>query len=53
MSSYWTGQHNVGGMGYALVACGASSGVCGDDMLVVEGSECFIDVSSLSGHKVN
>jgi hypothetical protein len=26
--------------------------VCGDDMLAVEGSDCFVDVSGLAGHKV-
>jgi hypothetical protein len=40
-------------MEYALVDRGANGGVCGDDMLVVEGSERFVDVSDLVGHKVN
>jgi hypothetical protein len=37
--NYWIGQHDVAGMEYALVDYGANGGVCGDDMLVVEGSE--------------
>jgi hypothetical protein len=40
-------------MEYALVDCGANGGVCGDDMLVFEGIESFVDVSGLAGHKVN
>jgi hypothetical protein len=40
-------------MEYALVDCGANGGVCGEDMLVVEGSESFVDDSGLAGHTVN
>jgi hypothetical protein len=47
------GQYDVAGMEYPLVDCGANGGVCGDDMLVVEGSECFVDFSGLVGYKVN
>jgi hypothetical protein len=47
---YWISQHNVAGMEYAPVDRG---GVCGDDMLVVEGSKCIVDVSGLAGYKVN
>jgi hypothetical protein len=50
---YWIGQHDVAGIEYALVDCGANGGVCGDDMLIVEGSECFDFVSGLAGHMVN
>jgi hypothetical protein len=48
--SYWIVQHDVGGMEYALFDCGANSGVCGDDILVVEVSERFVDVSGLAGY---
>jgi hypothetical protein len=51
--NYWSGQHDVGGMEYMLVERGSNGGVCGDYMLVVEGSECFADVTDLAGHKVN
>jgi hypothetical protein len=50
--NYWIGQHDVTGKEYALVDCGANGGVCGEDMLVVEGSEGFIDVSGIAGHTV-
>ena len=51
--NYWIGQHDVTKMEFALVDCGANGGVCGDDMLVLEGSKCFVDVSGLAGHKVS
>jgi hypothetical protein len=51
--NYWIGQHDVSGMEYALVDRGANGGVCGEDMLVVEGSKRFVDVSGLAGHTVN
>ena len=51
--NYWIGQHDVTAMEYALIYCGANDGVCGEDMLVLEGSERFVDVSGLAGHKVN
>ena len=35
--NYWIGQHDVAAMEYALVDRGANGGVCGDDMLVLEG----------------
>jgi hypothetical protein len=50
--NYWIGQHDVAGMEYALIDRGANGGVCGEDMLVVEGSERFVDVSCLAGHTV-
>jgi hypothetical protein len=50
---YWIGQHNITAMEHALVDCSANGGICGDDMLVLEGSERFVDVSGLAGHKVS
>jgi hypothetical protein len=40
-------------IGLALVDHDANGGVCGDGMLVVEGSKRFVDVSDLAEHKVN
>jgi hypothetical protein len=37
----------------ALVDRGANGGICGDDMRVLEGSERFVDVFGLAGHKVS
>jgi hypothetical protein len=37
----------------ALIDCGANGCVCGDDILVLEGSECFVDVSGLSSYSEN
>jgi hypothetical protein len=37
----------------ALIDRGANGGICGDDMLVLEGSDCFVDVFGLAGHKVS
>jgi hypothetical protein len=45
------GQHNVVKVEKALVNCGASRGIVGDDMLVLEGNEHFVDVSGLDRHK--
>jgi hypothetical protein len=42
----------VGDMEYALVDRGANGGIWRTDMLVLEGSERFVDVVGLSGHKV-
>jgi hypothetical protein len=36
-----------------LINCGANVCVCGDDMLVHEGSERFADVGGLGGHCEN
>jgi hypothetical protein len=47
------GQHDVGDMEYALVDRGANGDICGTDMLVIEGSERFVDVIGLAGHKVS
>jgi hypothetical protein len=41
---YCMGQHTISDMDYALVNRGANSGICGTDMLVLEGSERFVDV---------
>ena len=51
--NYWIRQHDVAAMEYALVDRGANGGVCGDDMLVLEGSKRFVDVSGLAGHTIN
>jgi threonine dehydrogenase-like Zn-dependent dehydrogenase len=40
-------------MEYALVDRGANGGICGSDMKVLEGSERFVDVVGLAGHKVS
>jgi hypothetical protein len=37
----------------ALVDCGGNGGICGTDMLVLEGSERFVDVVGLAGHTVS
>jgi hypothetical protein len=50
---YCIGQHNITELDKALVDRGANGGICGADMLVLEGSERFVDVSGLAGHKVN
>jgi hypothetical protein len=50
---YQVGQHDVADMEHALVDRGANGGICGNDMLVLEGSQCFVDVVGLAGHKVN
>jgi hypothetical protein len=51
--SYCVGQHDVAVMENALVYCGANGGICGNDMLVLEGSERFVDVFGLARHKVS
>jgi hypothetical protein len=51
--NYGIGQNDIAGMEYALLDCSANSGVCVDDMLVIEASERFVDISGLAGHKVN
>jgi threonine dehydrogenase-like Zn-dependent dehydrogenase len=50
---YRVGQHDVADMEYALLDCGANGGICGTDMLVLKGSERFVDVIRLAGHKVS
>jgi hypothetical protein len=36
-----------------LVDWGANGGICGSDMKALEGSERFLDVVGVGGHKVN
>jgi hypothetical protein len=50
---YSTSEHFINDIDKALVDWGANGGICGDDMLVLEVSECFVRVSSLAGHTVN
>jgi hypothetical protein len=50
---YRMGQHTISDIDYALVDHGANGGICGTDMLVLEGSECFVDVVGLAGHKIS
>jgi hypothetical protein len=50
--NYCICQHDVMTMEYALIDFGADDGgICGDVMLVLEGSERFVDVSGLASHK--
>jgi hypothetical protein len=51
--TYRISQHDVATMEKALVDRGANGGICGDDMLVLEGSERFVDEFRLAGHKVS
>jgi Reverse transcriptase (RNA-dependent DNA polymerase) len=51
--TYRISQHDVATMEKALVDRGANGGICGDDMLVLEGCERFVDVFGLAGHKVS
>jgi hypothetical protein len=51
--TYRISQHDVATMEKALGDRGANGDICGDDMLVVEGSERFADVFGLVGHKVS
>jgi hypothetical protein len=51
--NYRIGQHDVTTMEYALIDRGANGGICGDYMLLLEGSERFLDVSGLADHKVS
>jgi hypothetical protein len=44
MVYYHVGQHECTTMDKALVDRGANGGLCGEDTLVVEGSERFVDV---------
>jgi hypothetical protein len=50
---YRISQHDVPTMEKALIDRGANGGICGDDMLVLEGSDRFVDVFGLAGHKVS
>jgi hypothetical protein len=54
MIHYQIGQHDSATMEKSLVVCGANSGIVGEDMLVLlEGSERFVDVIGLAGHNVS
>ena len=53
MVRYNVGQHENSSLDKALVDRGAHGGICDDDMLVLEGSERFVDVSGLAGHREN
>jgi hypothetical protein len=50
---YCVGQHECVSSDMALIDRGANGCVCSDDMLVLEGSEPFVDVSGLGGHRKN
>jgi hypothetical protein len=50
---YCVGQHESSIPDMALIDRGANGCVCGDDMRVLEGSERFVDVSGLGGHREN
>jgi hypothetical protein len=50
---YHVGKHSVVHTDKALVDRGANGGIVGDDMIVLEGNERFVDVSGLDGHKVS
>jgi hypothetical protein len=47
------GEHDVASMDQVLVNHGANGGICREDMRVLEGSEWFVDVFGLAGHKVS
>jgi hypothetical protein len=48
---YCISQHNVSIMYKALINRGAKGDTCGDDMIVLEGSERFVYGIGLAGHK--
>jgi hypothetical protein len=50
---YRISQHDVYTMEKALIDRGDNGGICGDDMLVLEGSDRFFDVFGLAGHKLS
>jgi hypothetical protein len=50
---YRVSQHDISIMEKALIDRGANVGICGDDMLELEGRKRFVDVFWLAGHKVN
>jgi hypothetical protein len=52
-SHYQIGQHDVADMEYTLVDHGMDGGICSIDMLVLEGSEHFIDLIGLAWYKVS
>ena len=50
---YRIGQHEFSAPDMALIDRGANGCVCGDDMRVLEGTERFVDISGLGGHREN
>jgi hypothetical protein len=50
---YHVCQHDVLVMEQALIDRGANGGICGDNMLVLEGSKRFVNVVGIAGHKVS
>jgi hypothetical protein len=48
MVHYRVGQHEYNTLDKALIDRGANGGICDEEMLVVEGSERFVDVSGLA-----
>jgi hypothetical protein len=50
--NYSIGQHDVTTMEYALIDRDANGGISGDDMLVLEVSRIFVDVSGLARHNI-
>jgi hypothetical protein len=51
MIQYCIGQRECTSNAIALIDRGANGCVCSDDMLVVEGSELFVEVRGLGGHR--
>jgi hypothetical protein len=50
---YFASQHDVLVMKKALFGRGANGGICGDNMVVLEGSKRFFDVFGVARHKVS
>jgi hypothetical protein len=50
---YFVSQHDVLVLDKALIDRGANGGICGDDMVVLEGSKRRVNVFGLAGHKVS
>lgn len=46
-------EHEFTSKEMALISRGANGCLCGDDMVVLEGNEKFVDVSGLEGHREN
>jgi hypothetical protein len=53
LCQYSISEHIINGIHKALVDQGANGGICGDAMLVLEGSDRFVSVGGLAGHTVN
>jgi hypothetical protein len=51
MVHYLVGQHQCTNMEKAMVDRGENGGICGDDMIGLEWSEKYVDVSVLAGHR--